>query len=397
MVNQSFHFNSEKGLYHCKSCGVSGNIWQFVEHFGIDLAEYGLSKTAPPIDKNKIAIYHGSLLGRSDLLLSCWQKDIIQRLQVGWNTQLNQYVFPIFNTKGNIVFVKQHKGYQTKRAKATLYPLNLIAEYDDSYIVIDEGEKDVVTLLSNGIQAITSTGGALTVPANISILRRFKRIYLCFDNDSVGKKGIEKWIIRLHQLDPTLNVRVCDLSKYVQDKGDVTDYFLIEGKSRQKFLNEILEKSYYVRRPFTDIPVYSNEILTGERFLGLSIRDRIVLMTLVLRASRYYCNTNEIRGMRFELRPGQYIRSRKLLAKDCGKEITESMVRRSMVKLKNEDYISTKDLKGKRGMRITLTQWNEEYGQSKRQSNNGKTIKENFPNFSSKDDSNQPDNGQSNN
>ena len=62
--------------------------------------------------------------------------------------------------------------------------------------------------------------------------------------------------------------------------------------------------------------------------------------------------------------------------------MTEPMVRRGMEKLVKEEFIRIENLKGKRGMRITIIGWNEEYGQSKRQSNDGKTVKEKFPLFS---------------
>ena len=377
--NHAFHFNIENGLYQCKSCDAKGNIFQFAKHHNIDLTEYGYSSENLA---DEAARYHKNLLPGSTHFLSFWKKDIIDKLQVGWNAESNRYVFPIFRTNGEIVNVKQHHGHQTLGSKATLYPLNLISSYDKSYIVIAEGEKDAITLISNGIQALTSTGGALTIPKIISCLRQFKRIYLCLDNDHYGRNGTDKWIIRLHQLEPTLYVRVCDLAGHTN--GDVTDYFQIDGKNNQTFINEILEKSRFARRPYTDIPVFTKEIFTSEIYLSLKPKDQVVFSTIVTRASRYFFTTTKIRGMRFQVEPGQYIRSRRLLAEDCGKHITEPMVRRSMAKLEKLGLICTEDLGGKRGMRITIIGWADEYGQSKPQSKDEKLIKEIFPLFSTK-------------
>ena len=375
--NHAFHFNIESGLYQCKSCDAKGNIFQFAKHHNIDLTEYGYSSGNLA---DEAAKYHKNLLPGSTHFLSCWKKDVVDKLQVGWNVECNRYVFPIFRINGEIVNVKQHKDFQTKGATATLYPLNLASSYDDSYVVICEGEKDAITLISNRIPALTSTGGANSIPKNISTLRRFSRRYLCLDNDNSGRIGTDKWIVRLYQLDPTLHVRVCDLAGHTN--GDVTDYFLSKEKNRNKFISEILEKSRYAHRPYTDIPPFTIEKLKSDEYLNLIFRDQVLYSTLTTRASRYYVTTAPIRGKRFNLEPGQYLRSRRLLAEDCGKKMTEPMVRRGMEKLVKEEFIRIENLKGKRGMRITVIGWNEEYGQSKRQSNDGKTVKEKFPLFS---------------
>lgn len=386
-----FHFNVKQGgAYQCKSCGVEGNIHHFAKHHDIDLSKYGF--TLGNLTE-EVAKYHNNMSTGSNAILSCWRKDVVDELKVGWNEGMSRYVFPIFNTRGHIVNVKQHHGKQKVGAKATLYPLNLVSQYDDTYVVICEGEKDAITLLSNGIQVITSTGGARTVPKNISSLRPFKRIYLCLDNDNSGQAGTDKWIVRLHQLDPTLHVRVCDLSTQID--GDVTDYFLTKGKNRDRFVNEILEKSRYAHRPFTDIPVFIKEVLTSELYLNLTFRDKVIFSTLVVRACRYYVTTGKIRGMRYELAPGQYIRSRAGLAKDCGKGMTEPMVRRGMVKLKKVGLIQFEDLKGKRGFRFTIVGWADEYGQTKPQCESDKTVKERFPYYTTNKMQQPTENGQS--
>jgi len=386
-----FHFNvNENGVYQCKSCGAEGNIYQFAKHHNINLSEYGYSSGD---FADEAAKYHNNMLPGSKHFLPCWEKDVIEELKVGWNAKLKCYVFPIFKSNGVIVAIKHHKVKQTVGAKATLYPLNLALSYDDSFVVICEGERDAIALICNGIPALTSTGGAKSIPKNISLLRRFKRLYICLDNDNSGRIGTDRWIVRLHQLDPALHVRVCDLSGYVE--GDVTDYFLTERKNYDKFISEILEKSYYAHRPFTDIPVFTKEVLTSEIYLSLKPKDQVVFSTIVTRASRYYITTAKIRGMRFHVEPGQYIRSRRLLAEDCGKHITEPMVRRSMAKFEKLGLIRTEDLGGKRGMRITLIGWADEYGQSKPQSKDGKTVKENFPYFPTKKTHQLTDNDQS--
>ncbi len=382
--NKAFNYNIKIGVFNCVSCGTKGNIWQFSKNFNIDLRDYGLSIN--PIDKSFAEDCHQHLQEHPERRLECWNEFIVKELKVGWNKKVRRIVFPIFNTQGDIVNVKQHKGPQITGAHATLYPLNHINKYCKEYIVICEGEKDAVSLLSQGIPAITSTGGALTVPKNISLLNIFKSIYLCFDNDDTGRKGAEKWLIRLYQLNPSLNLRICDLTKVVDAKGDVTDYFSATGKNRESFLTEVLEKSYYAKRAFTDNPNYISEVKKSNCYIDLVPRDKVVLDAILTGACRYYVTTNEFKGMRFDLDPGQYIISRKRLAEKCGRDITVPMVRRAMESLEKSGFIKSEDLKGKRGMRITLIGWNEEYGQSKRQSADKKSLNKKYPFYLSNND-----------
>lgn len=382
--NKAFNYNIKKGFFLCNSCDEKGNVWQFAKYFDLDLKEFGLSIN--PIDKSFAEDCHQYLIDHPELIPKCWNEFIVKKLQVGWNKKDRRLTFPIFNTVGDIVNVKQHKGPQTIGAHATLYPLHLMRKYSKDYIVICEGEKDAVTLIKNGIPAVTSTGGALTVPKNISIINQFKSVYLCFDNDDTGRMGAEKWLIRLYQLNPLFNLRICDLSKVVDEKGDVTDYFSSAEKNRESFLIEVLEKSYYAKRAFTDTPNYIKEVKKNIRYLDLVPRDKIVLDAILTGACRYYITTNEFKGMRFDLDPGEYIISRKRLAEKCGREITVPMVRRAMVSLEKTGFITSEDLKGKRGMRITLIGWNEEYGQSKRQSIDKKSLNEKYPFYLSNND-----------
>lgn len=373
--NKSFCIDMDKGLYHCKSCAAKGNAVTFAKHFGECIYPHhnythlgGYQK----LEIDNIATYHNKLLENLKYAPRFWNIEIIKKLNVGWDIYKNNFVFPIFNDQEKIINVKHHHGPQFKGASAGLYPLNLVNSYDDSHIVVPEGEKDVISLLSHGIQAVTSTGGATAIPNDISALLRFKKIYLCLDNDLAGDAGVDLWIKRLKEIDPKNYVRVCDLSGHVNEGGDVTDYFSLTWKSGDSFLKEVIDRSLWAKMPGTDVPDYLRTIAKSDEMKKLSMRDQVVLFNLIHRATRYRVTTSSINGMRVRMRPGEYITTYPKFANLCGKDVTPKMVIGAVDKLVKLGFIKAENLKMKRGMKFTLNGWINNNGHSKSHSEQAK-------------------------
>ena len=106
---------------------------------------------------------------------------------------------PILDEDGELLFIKsrylKHKE-DSKKPKyknslgshATLF--NLYAVKDSSMVVITEGEIDAIKLMQEGIPSVSSTGGAGTFPDEFIEPLKDKKIYICFDNDKAGIKGV---------------------------------------------------------------------------------------------------------------------------------------------------------------------------------------------------------------
>ena len=122
---------------------------------------------------------------------------MLEKLQVGWDPKRQSLTFPIFDTEGAIVALYRHKQMFEGNGRMRLYPEHFLATYDPKYLEITEGLVDTVSLLSIGLQAVSSTAGASSVPADLSSLQGFKIIYLCLDNDIQGEAGVEVWLNRL--------------------------------------------------------------------------------------------------------------------------------------------------------------------------------------------------------
>ena len=193
-----FYANAENGLFICHRCGRKGNAIKFARYFRENPSPYYdkcLAQTE--IESGQVDEYNKNLLSRPSLWRKPWKRHVLELLHVGWYDLRQSLVFPIYSSSGQIINLIHHKTFQNESAKCMLYPAHILEDYDPGYIVLCEGLTDCLSLLSIDIQVVTSTGGALSIPADISALRRFKRVYLCFDVDEAGETGCDKWINRL--------------------------------------------------------------------------------------------------------------------------------------------------------------------------------------------------------
>lgn len=126
-----------------------------------------------------------------------WNKHIVTALSVGWD---DGFVFPYLNSKGNLVNIKWHKKRQVRgHAQTFIFPFwHMIHKYTRvKPLFICEGEKDCVSLISSGKQAISFNNGASTrVPKPLMdvIQGRFNDIFLYYDDDEAGRKATDNFL-----------------------------------------------------------------------------------------------------------------------------------------------------------------------------------------------------------
>ncbi len=109
-----------------------------------------------------------------------------------------------------------------KGSKAFLYGSLYIAEH--TTVLITEGELDTLVAWSNNIPAVTSTGGAMTfLPEWVELLKG-KDVYVCFDNDEAGAKGMVKVLSLLPEAKVVLipeRPNIKDITDYVKYGGNL--------------------------------------------------------------------------------------------------------------------------------------------------------------------------------
>jgi hypothetical protein len=164
---------------------------------------------------------------------------ILEHSKITWDGE--RIVIPIFNADGQWIFNKYRrdpavstgpKYTYDKGTQATLYGSEKLA--GATQVIVCEGEFDSLILEAYGFTGVCSTGGAGTFRQDWFNLMSGKELFMCFDNDDAGRKGM----IRLTQMHPS--IKCVPLPPEVGAHGDITDFFVKLGKTKKDF--EILMK-----------------------------------------------------------------------------------------------------------------------------------------------------------
>ena len=273
--NPSFSFNTVDGLFHCFSCGAKGNAYQFAKALNIDPKPYSNGTPITSIkqpyqvskkernghngeirepflsdyDRKRAFSYHTYLLANFDELTKDlpWTVEAVKKTFTGFDPDTKRFTFLHADSEGKGISLKWHKGENGEQpfsikghGKCRLYPLHFLKDYKSKTpLIIAEGEKDILTLLNKGFNAVTSTTGATSHPKDLTPLKRFKNIYILYDNDEAGRKGSLNLAKVLKQQSPKAKIIVSTWEDK-PDKWDITDYFL-QDKDELDLMDEFDE------------------------------------------------------------------------------------------------------------------------------------------------------------
>jgi len=146
--------------------------------------------------------------------------------------------------------------YQTGYGTARLYPIQNL-EKDE--VLLCEGEMDCLLANQIGYNAITTTGGANTWKRQWNADFRNKTVYICYDIDEAGNQGAKKVAEELLQV--TDKVKIIHLPIVDPPDGDITDYFVALGHSRED-LDEVIDRTPWYAAPTVE-PEYRPQIHQG--------------------------------------------------------------------------------------------------------------------------------------
>ena len=164
--------------------------------------------------------------------------DILDILNIGYTEKgtWKWFTIPIIDFDGEFLFFKLKKapGGAEKQPKAmtfpkgnkaTLYPLPYLHGGIHS-IFLCEGEPDVLALLSQGIEAVSSTHGVRTFPEEF--LMHFPAnidVTCCFDSDDAGREGVKRVEELFKEKRSDITFSVFEIPEECPGK-DITDYIL---------------------------------------------------------------------------------------------------------------------------------------------------------------------------
>lgn len=207
----SFGFN-EEGLFHCFGCKIQGNAIDFAKLVGEDRPK--MAKVAKTKVKTKVwsmplplddEIIDNAMIANDRLMLDYdkyvgdlpWKKSIVKKLFIGWDMG---FTFPYTDGDGEMVNIKWHKKRQvTGHAQTFIFPYwHMVHKYHSSKtLYVTEGEKDVISLISNGKQAITLNNGCNSRwPKQLirTVADKFDTVMPQFDNDDPGREASDRFI-----------------------------------------------------------------------------------------------------------------------------------------------------------------------------------------------------------
>lgn len=237
----SFTVNSETEEWFCHSCNRGGAAPEFIaQFFDVDkqvarhaLIFHGVQNKWPfPTEDYLIATMQNLRNNPRELevLYNFGITDeTILKYQIG--LEETRVTIPIYSRTGQCVNIRKYLPPHRRIADGTqnakcinirnlgakrYYPVSAFDNGDDIWIV--EGEKDALVAISNGYNAVTSTGGS-SIPTDELIMFKGKNVHIMLDTDAVGQKNVKLYCQLLRGIASTImviNLPCKDYTEYYQ-------------------------------------------------------------------------------------------------------------------------------------------------------------------------------------
>ncbi len=179
----------------------------------------------------------------------------------------SRLMFPIIDTRGSVIGFSgrilgdgEPKYLNTRETPVfnksrNLFALNLAKKSKNGYILLAEGNIDVVSLHQAGFDSAVASLGTSLTPEQARLISRYtNEVVIAYDNDAAGQKAAQRAIGILENLD--LKVKVLrmtgakDPDEFIKEKGADAFKNLLEGSENhvEYRLSEVMGKYN------TDIP-----------------------------------------------------------------------------------------------------------------------------------------------
>ena len=246
----SMGINVNTGLFHCFTCGEAGSIDLFVskclQHN--DNGEYGrkwlINLFSDSIYDNRAGIQiqerkhyiPKNYVTEEELDKYRWYHpymwkrrltpEIVERYDIGFDKETSCITFPVNDLTGNCVFlarrsVKTKFFHYPKDVQKPVYGLDKCINAKTIYIC--ESIFNALTIVSYGLNACALLGTGSREQYEILSKCSVRKFYLCFDGDSAGRRGAERFI------------------KNVKTKAKIVVVDMIEGKD----VNDISKEQFF--------------------------------------------------------------------------------------------------------------------------------------------------------
>ncbi len=169
----------------------------------------------------------------------------------GWyDTFRNRLMFPVIDVRGSVIgfsgrilgegepkYMNSPESIVFNKSR-NLFALNLAKKSKSGYIILSEGNIDVVSLHQAGFDSAVASLGTSLTPEQARLISRYtSQVVIAYDNDSAGIKASERAIGILEKLD--IKVKVLRLSgakdpdEFIKKRGADAFRNLLEGSEDQ--------------------------------------------------------------------------------------------------------------------------------------------------------------------
>lgn len=243
-----FYIHQDKGLFDCKVCGVSGNLWELKKDFGSTV----LAQISTIVPK-KEEVYpnpsemnlHREAFKKSEFVQDyLMERGIMPEMWTKFRLGLSpdkKLAIPIIKN-GKLVNIKfrtippADKFYMRQKGCPS-YLFNGDAIRADSSIILTEGELDAIVATQLGFRAVSGITGASGLTAEeMKQLDIANKVIVIYDSDEPGQNGAKKVIDRIG-IDRCINV--------VLPEKDLNEY-LLAGGTRES-LEELVTRAQNTR------------------------------------------------------------------------------------------------------------------------------------------------------
>lgn len=242
--NPSAHINTEKNLYHCKSCGRGYSEPKFItEVLGCSYSsaiklQMLFNNTEDKVEWDRCTLQRDTL---NKILSFNISPEVVDKLALKTGLKPDTIAFPVFLFNKLVDVRMYNPGGKPKMKSRAGAPAGLVIPYDiwrtdkKRTTIICAGEKDMAVARSHNFNAITITGGETALPI---LLKEFenRKVIICYDNDEAGMSGARRLAAYLSQ--HCESAKICTgFHEVCKEQGeDLTDFFNKYGKRRNDLI-----------------------------------------------------------------------------------------------------------------------------------------------------------------
>lgn len=221
------------------------------------------------IDEAVVESMHNRLLGTPAMLeLLATRRGItretVVRFKLGHDGQ--RFYIPVRNTEGQCVNIRRYNP-DSRQAKskmiswrqgfgsARLFPLDQLTNENPVYLF--EGEMDCLLAQQEGLNALTTTGGAGTWRDAWCPLLEGREVIVCYDADEPGRIGASHVAAKLSGIARSCRIVSIPLNEPVG--ADFTDYIVGHGHTKEDFLALVASSPYFQADLVANLPALEEE------------------------------------------------------------------------------------------------------------------------------------------